>query len=166
MADVTDRERDVEKLRDLIKDVKVAMLTTEEQDGTLRSRPMATQQTEFDGDLWFFTSAGSPKVDEVRRNRRVNVSYADPNDQHYVSVSGTAELVTDRRKMKELWSPLYKAWFPDGLDQPDLALLKVHVEQAEYWDLPSGKAVALAGFVKSLVTGKRFEGGEDRKVEL
>jgi general stress protein 26 len=128
---------------------------------------MATQETEFDGDLWFFTDAGSPKVDEVERDERVNVSYAAPDDNRYVSISGTARLVRDRAKIKELWNPVLKAWFPEGLDDPDLALLRVRVEKAEYWDSPSSKMVQLAGFVKAIATGKRADDiGENEKIDL
>lgn len=163
---------DVEKLRDLIQDIRVAMLTTVEEDGSLRSRPMATQKltqkAEFDGELWFFTGAGSEKVQEIRREQHVNVSYADPDDERYVSVSGTALIVHDRAKAEELWSPVLKAWFPQGLDDPDLALLRVKVEKAEYWDSPSGKMVQLLGLVKALATGERYHAdpGENEKLEL
>ena len=156
----------ISKLGEMIKDIKVAMLTTMEPDGTLRSRPMMVQEVEFDGDLWFFTAASSPKVQEAQQANRVNVSFAAPDDQRYVSLSGQASLVRDRRKIEELWNPLFKAWFPDGVDDPDLALLKVSVNQAEYWDSPSGKMVAIAGFVKALATGERMEGGENQKLDL
>jgi general stress protein 26 len=166
MAQQTDRSYAIKKLGDLIKSIEIAMMTTIEADGSLRSRPMATQQVEFDGELWFFASTSSPLAEELRQDERVNLSYAKPDDQRYVSVSGTAAIIDDREKMRELWSPIYKAWFPDGLEDPDLALLKVTVEQAEYWDSPSGVMVAMAGLVKALVTGEPYEGGENRKLEL
>jgi general stress protein 26 len=125
-------EQNVKKLAGLIKGVKVAMLTTRCPDGSLRSRPMLTQEADFDGTLWFFTRAQAPKVGEVERHEQVNVSYAAPEDERYVSVSGTARLVRDPRKIKELWNPAYKAWFPQGLDDPELALLRVEAERAEY----------------------------------
>ena len=156
----------VQKLRELIGDVDIAMLTTMDQDQSLRSRPMGTQQTEFDGDIWFFTKAPSGKVKEIEHNSKVNVSYSKPSDQLYVSVSGNAEVSHDRAKMEELWNPLLKAWFPDGLEDPDIALLKIHVDKAEYWDSPSGTLVALAGFVKAIVTGEQADGGENEKINL
>ncbi|MBD0325974.1 MAG: pyridoxamine 5'-phosphate oxidase family protein, partial [Pyrinomonadaceae bacterium] len=137
-----------------------------EADGTLRSRPMSTQQVEFDGDLWFFTRASAPKVDEVRRDERVNVSYAKPEDQRYVSISGTAQIVRDRRKIEELWKPELKAWFPKGLEDPDIALLKINVEQAEYWDSPSSTMAHIFGFVKAIATGQTYEPGENEKINL
>lgn len=162
----TTTSNEIETLRELIKDIRFAMLTTVDEDGFLRSRPMATQSAEFDGELWFFTEASSPKAGEVERDHRVNVSYAAPDDNRYVSVSGTARMVRDRAKAEELWKPALKAWFPEGLDDPDLALLRVQVEKAEYWDSPSSKMIQLAGFLKAVVTGKRIDPGENEKLDL
>jgi general stress protein 26 len=153
MEDNKTREEGINKLKDLIGDVKVAMLTTIDR-GVLRSRPMQTQDFDFDGDLWFFTSTNTHKTEEIEKDRRVNVSYAAPESNTYVSVSGTARIVTDRQKIAELWSPIHKAWFPEGPDDPNLCLLKVEAEQAEYWDSSSSTIVQVAGFVKALVTGK------------
>ncbi|MGC3966738.1 MAG: pyridoxamine 5'-phosphate oxidase family protein [Pirellulales bacterium] len=159
-------DRAVQRLGELIKDIRIAMFTTVGLDGALHSRPMATQQTPFDGELWFFTKGSSLKVDELEEHRRVNLSYADPSHQRYVSVSGTASVFRDRGKEEELWNPLYKAWFPDGLDDPDLMLLRVTVEEAEYWDAPSNSMMHIIGFVKALVTGKEYEPGEHGELEL
>ncbi len=156
----------VKKLADLIHGIKFAMLTTIDEEGDLHSRPMATQQTDFDGDLWFFTGRDTAKIDEVNQRNKVNVSYADPEDNRYVSVSGLAYLVNDRSKAKELWNPAYKAWFPGGLDDPNLCLLRVEVDKAEYWDSPSSAVVHIAGFVKALATGERYHPGENEKLRL
>ena len=135
------------------------MLTTEDADGVLRSRPMATQRVEFEGDLWFFTSASSKKVREAATHNEVNLSYVDPGSNKYVSVSGSASLVRDPAKARELWNPIYKAWFPKGLEDPILALLKVEVNKAEYWDSPSSTMVQLAGFLKAVATGQTYQPG-------
>jgi len=156
----------VTKLGELIQGIKVAMLTTVDDDGSLRSRPMATQDAEFEGDLWFFTRASTAKVHEVEHDQHVNVSYADPGRNRYVSVSGRAQLVRDKIKVEQLWSPELKAWFPEGLEDSELALLKVTVETAEYWDSPSSTVVQIAGFVKALVTHQPYEPGDNEKIEL
>ena len=104
---------------------------------------MATQEVEFDGTLWFFTQASSEKAREIRQNPQINASYVSVEDHHYVSLTGHASVVQDREKMQELWSPAYRVWFPQGQDDPDLALLKVDVEQAEYWDMLSSSMVNL-----------------------
>lgn len=159
---------DIETLREKIKDIKIAMLTTVDEDSTLRSRPMGTQDAEFDGDLWFFTGDPSGKSEEIRHNQQVNVSYADPSSNRYISVSGRGAIVHDKAKMKAYWSPIYKAWFPDGLDTPDIALLRVTVEKAEYWDFSSGKLVQLVGFVKAIAGDEEAheDMGEHEKINL
>jgi len=162
------REQMVAKVAELIKDINVAMMTTEAEDGLLHSRPMATQKTEFDGTLWFFTGLSTGKISEIDWNPEVNLSYSDGGANKYVSVSGTAEIVDDRAKKEELWSDIYKAWFPQGLDHPDLCLMKVEVTFAEYWDVPSGKMVQAFGFLKALATGERLkmEGESHGVVEI
>lgn len=158
------RQQQLNKIHALIKEIPVAMLTTADEDGSLRSRPMAVQPVEFDGNLWFFTGADTPKIDESQRHPQVNVSFADPERQYYVSVSGTATLVRDRPKMEELWSPWLRTWFPRGLDDPDLALLQVSVDTAEYWDAPSSAMVRLFGVVKATLTGQPSESGDHAKL--
>ena len=153
------RAQTIEKLNLLVKDIKIAMLTTVDE-GILRSRPMATQETDFDGELWFFTSKQTHKAEEIEKDKRVNVAYAEPDDNRYVSMSGTAELVDDRAKLEEFWRPSYLAWFPKGLEDQNLILLKVSVEQAEYWDATSSSLVEALGLIKSLVTGERTTTGD------
>ena len=159
------RQECIEKLKDMLEGIDFAMLTTL-CDGKLHSRPMSTQQFEFDGDLWFFTSRDSHKVDEVNADNRVNVAYSAPDDNRYVSVFGRAEIVKDRAKIEELWNPVYKAWFPEGLDDPKVCLMKVIVEEAEYWDASNSKLVQLAGFIKAIATGQEMKGGEHGKITL
>ena len=96
----------------LIKQAKIAMLTTTTPKGWLRSRPMGTQRESFHGHLWFFTHASEPKVQEIKRHPPVNVSFANPEDNAYVSLAGRASLVHDRAKMAALWQKPLKTWFP------------------------------------------------------
>lgn len=159
-------EQDVRKLGHLIRGIQVAFLTTVADDGTLHARPMATQHTDFDGTLWFFTREHSTKVDEVNARQQVGLTYADPHEQTYVAISGTAEVVDDDARKKELWHPLLKAWFPKGLSDPELALLKVTVERAEYWDAYNSTFVHLVGFAKALVTGEPYAPGEHKSLTL
>lgn len=154
------------KLQELIKDIKFAMLTTVDASGELRSRPMTTLESEPDGgDLFFFTRDDAPKVEEAQQERHVNLSYADPGDNNYVSVSGTARLLRDRAKIHELWKPVHKAFF-EGPDDPHLAILKVTPTSAEYWSSASnwlGQAIALA---KTMITGDEKSMGENKKLNL
>ena len=161
------RQGDLQKIRELIKDIDFCMLTTVDETGDLRSRPMSSNgDVDDDGDIWFFTNASSHKVTEIEKLPKVNVSFADPDDQRYISVSGTAQLVRDRAKIDELWKPEFKMWFPEGKDDPEIALLRVNLEKAEYWDSPSSTIGYALSFVSSLVTGKQPEFGENKKVEF
>jgi general stress protein 26 len=128
-------------LRKLIKDVRVAMLTTVSRDGRLRSRPMLTSEFGFLEGLWFVTRSSSLTAADIRDNLRVNVSYADRKGERYVSISGVAQLVHDPAKVKELWSGRHKEWLTLGKKDPDLRLMRVVVEQAEIWDAKTGHMV-------------------------
>ena len=156
--------KSMEKLAELIRVARIGMLATLEPNGTLRSRPLATLQLDAQGRLWFFSSVSAPKVGEIDRHSQVNVSYCDPDKQDYVSISGAAEVVRDREKMKQLWTPWVEPWFPRGLSDPDLGLLCVHIEQAEYWDAPESRMQRMFGLARAIATGDTHMLGEHEKV--
>jgi general stress protein 26 len=167
MTTTQSREENLQKIRDMVKDIDFCMLTTVDEHGDLHSRPMsANGEIDSDGNIWFFTDASSHKVSEVAKLPKVNVSFADPDNQKYVSVTGSAELVRDRAKIQELWKTEFKMWFPEGKDDPKIALLKINLEKAEYWDSPSSTVGFALSFVKSLVTGAEQDFGENKKVDL
>ena len=167
MTDTQTRSQSLEKLRELIKEIDFCMLTTIDEEGDPHSRPMSSNgDIDPNGDLWFFTNASSHKVDEVARSPKVNVSFADPDKQRYVSVTGVAQLIRDREKIGELWRPEFKMWFPKGKDDPEIALLCVSLEKGEYWDSPSSTIGFALSFVSSLITGKQPDFGENKKVDL
>lgn len=149
----------------MLEGIDFTMLTTI-AGGKLHSRPMSTQEMDENGDLWFFSADNTRKVDEIAADDRINAAYSDPDGNTYVSVFGRAEVVKDRAKIEELWSPVLKAWFPEGVDDPTICLLKVSVEEAEYWDAPSSKFVQLAGFVKALATGTEADYGDHGTIKL
>jgi len=145
-----------EKLWDLIKDTKFAMFTTRHSNGHLHSRPMTTQNKKVDEDssLWFFMSRSGDPVEDISAEPTVNVVYANPGDDSYVSVSGTARVVENVAKKEQLWSKLNEAWFKGGVTDPDLALVQVQITHASYWDVKSSKLVQLFAMAKAAVTGR------------
>lgn len=162
-----DQEADFQKVREMIKAMDFCMLTTVDENNDLHSRPMSLNgEVDAAGNLWFFTRDNTPKVFEVKRTPKCNVSFADPDNHRYVSISGSAQLIKDKAKIKELWKPQFKAWFPKGTDEPDIALLRVSLEKAEYWDSPGGTVAQVISFVSALVTGKSADWGENKKVEM
>ena len=153
---VTDPIESQQTLWALIKDIRFAMFSTRHGDGHLHSRPMTTQNSRLDEDanLWFFMSRASDSVADFAKDPQVNVSYADPGEDSYVSVSGTASVVENDAKKQQLWSKMAQAWFPKGVDDPDLALVRVRITHASYWDVKSSKLVQLFAMAKAAVTGR------------
>lgn len=155
-----------EKVWNLIKDISVALLATRSAEGHLHARPMVARQERFDGVLWFFTPLHCRKVEEIKADPEVLLSYSRPEDQHYVSVSGQAEIVYDRGVIAELWTEPMRTWFPKGIDDPNLVALKVTVESAEYWDVPSSALVYAYGYAKARLTGKSPKMGDIAHVDF
>ena len=156
----------VEQLNELIRDIRFAMLATVHSDGAVHACPMATQQIDVDGHLWLFTCTHTDKVDAIQENDNVCVAYADPDGQRYVSVSGRAQLLNNPEKKKELWNPLYKTWFPRGLEEPRLVLIRVQITDAEYWHAPEGRMVRLLGFENAAITGEQYRPRGYREIEF
>ena len=165
-TDGKSHDEQVAKIAELIKDVHICTLTTVDDGGALWSRPMGIQAEDFAGTLWFFTEAGSEKVEHIERNPNVSVAFSDPDDQNYVMMAGTASVLNDRDKIAELWSEPMRTWFPEGKDDPNIRLLKTDIHRAEYWDSPSSAVIYAYGYVKAVLTGEQPNPGDHAKVSL
>ena len=156
----------IKKINELIKGKQIAMLTSVSDEGHFHARPMAVLDVDFDGDLWFFTQKNTSKVEQIQHEARVNVAYSDPSNQDYVSLAGDARLVVDKALNEKYWQPQFEAWFPDGLDDPELALLRIEVQGAEYWDAPSSTIAHIKGFIQTKISGEQQHVGDHAKVEI
>lgn len=163
MDAMTDHEAKA-KIWSMIKDIKAAMLVTHAGEGHMHARPMVATHHEFDGALWFFTDRRSHKIDEIDDNPRVLLAYSDWSSQTYVAIDGTAEIYADRAKIDELWQETMRTWFPDGKDDPNIALIRVEADGAAYWDAPSSTMVHAYGYVKARLTGERPHPGDTGRV--
>lgn len=141
----------MQQVADMVKKIRIGMLTTEDESGLLVSRPMQAVRMDADGAIWFFTKAHSAKTHQLDR---VNLTFTDRDDLDYLSLAGSAELVFDRARMDELWSAMARPWFPGGKDDPELALLRVSVDTAELWDANDSRMLRLLGVAAATVTGK------------
>ncbi len=157
------RKEAIEKIKEMIGDIKVAMLTTVDNDGDLHSRPMMTQAHYFDGDVWFFAARSSDKIREIERNPSVNVAYVEGSN--FVSIAGTANIVSDVQKKKELWNTGLKVWFEEGPESSNVVLIHVDAKTAQYWDAPGNPLSQTVGMVKVLLTGDKDAAGESEKVQ-
>lgn len=154
------------KIAELAKGIHICMMTTVNAHGELSSRPMAVQDKPFDGTMWFLTRSTSEKVDEIEQDQHVLLTFAEPSDSKYLSLKGRASVSNDRAKIKELWNPMYKAWFPNGEDDPQIAVLKVEVSEGDYWEASSSKIVMMTKYLAAAVTGGKVAVGESGHVSV
>lgn len=158
-------EEALTKFKKLVDDIKICMFITNNNDNN-HTRPMATIQTDEDGTLWFFTDVRSVKVEEVGKDNAVHLVYAHPGKESYLDVWGSAQVITDKQQIKDKWSPIVKAWFPDGVDDPNLSLLKVKPSSSYYWDSETGKMIAFMKIAASAITGTKLSEGKEGSLKL
>lgn len=155
---------DVEKLWDAIKDIRTGMLTTSGAAG-LESRPMSASVDREASKIWFITRIDSEKTNEIADDSQVNVAFASPGSNSWISVTGTARVVRDAAKAKQLWSPFAEAWMPEGPEAPTTALIEVTPDHATLWDSPN-KLVQLFQVAAANITQKPPSGGDVVHVNL
>jgi general stress protein 26 len=146
----------LDKFKKLVKEINVCMfITNNNNDVKTHTRPMATVEVEENGTLWFFTDVRSIKVEEVQQEQKVHLTYSHPGKESYLDVWGSATVVTDRQQIKDKWSPIVKAWFPAGQDDPNLALLKVSPRDCYYWNAETGKMVQFLKMAAAAAMGNQ-----------
>jgi general stress protein 26 len=151
------------KLKELIESVRIGLLTTVDLDGSLHTRPVQTLRCDIDGTLWFFTDHLSPKAQELSHDMRVSVGYSEPSKGTYVVVAGHGRILRDQALARELWSFAQRAWYPKGVEDEHLSILRVALERAEYWETP-GKASYVLAALTATLTGEPAVVGHDRKL--
>jgi general stress protein 26 len=163
-----DHSRRVADLADKIRPVRSAMFTTVDQHGHLTSQPMTNQQVDADGGLWFYTSTTTDLWENIAANPEVNLSFSEPADNLYVSVSGVAERVVDPSRIHELWNPMVAAWFPNGVDDPHVVLVRVAARTVQYWDSNANTMTHMFELAKAAITGEKpeIDPGEHGKIQL
>jgi general stress protein 26 len=154
-----------EKVKELVSRSRVGMLGTLEA-GFMKFRPMSHVDVDDDGNIWFFTSKDSWKAEDVQRNPTVQLIYVNESDSCYLSIEGTAHLSDDQPRMRELFNPFVRAWFPKGLKDPSLALLIVHPMEMEYWSNDDSKVLTYLKILTAAATGSQPSLGNHGKVAL
>lgn len=164
--DIQNKEA-LDKFKKLVKEINVCMfITNNEHEHQEHTRPMATLDIDEDGSLWFFTDIRSVKVEEVNAHENVHLVYAHPGKESYLDVWGNAATTQDKQIIKSKWSPVAKAWFPNGVDDPNLTLLNVKPTSAYYWDANAGKMISFLKIATSAITGKQFSEGKEGKLSV
>ncbi len=161
-----DHSSQVAELKSKIKAIRFAMFTTIDAHGKLVSVPMTNQEMDAEGNLWFFTSTEAELWENIVAHPEVNLSFAEPNESMYVSISGRAERVVDRAKIHAMWNPAVQAWFPHGPDDPHAMLVRVVSDTAEYWDSSASAMVQMFNMAKAVLTGTTPAETEHAKIDL
>jgi len=154
----------ISKLQDLAKDIDICMFCTRTGDLPVQTRPMSTNSVDAEGNIWFISSKASNKNSELKQDSKVQLIYSKPNDAHFLSVTGKAHVITDRKKINDLWNSSAKAWFPEGKEDPDVSLIKVVPGEAKYWDTKHGKMISLLKIATAAVTGQPGDIGVEGKL--
>ena len=153
MGDVKNLTADnaVEKIREIAKDANICMFVTDLSNLPLAGRPMATQEVDEEGNIWFISDQNSNKNKEIDNDSKVQLFYSHTSNYEYLSIFGSAEIINDRSKIEELWTPMAKTWFKEGVDDPNIRLIKVKPEDAYYWDTKNNKMVSLIKFAMGAI---------------
>lgn len=156
----------IEKLKELIKHNSICLFATRLDNVPMEARPMSVGQVDDNGNMWFLSGKSSTKNQEIAIDPHVQLFFSNTSDQEYLTVYGTATEVNDQAKIEELWSPIAKAWFNEGVDDPDISAIRFEPQDAFYWDTKSGRMISLIKILASTVTGKAVEEGVRGKLTL
>jgi general stress protein 26 len=158
------RQEANEKIKELAEKTDVCLFATNLTSLPLTTRPMSTRAVDEEGNIWFFSRAGSHKNMEIAADNRVQLFYANNTGSEYLTIFGTATILKDPAKAKELWSAIAKTWFERGYDDPELTLLKIVPEDGHYWDTKDGKIISLFKMVAGAIVGKELVEGVEGDV--
>lgn len=159
-------KKGIDKIKDLAKDIRTCMFCTNVEDLPFNTRPMATADVDDHGNIWFFSNTTSDKNVEIKNDEMVQLIYANNSDNHFLTVTGKAQIVKDRQKIDELWNSMVKAWFPEGKDDRQISLLKIIPQDAYYWDTKNGKMITLLKIATAVVTGNKPDAGVQGKIKV
>ena len=163
--DLTGKEA-LDKMKELVEHNSICMFTSNVGETPLQTRPMTTQEVDDEGNFWFLSPKDSHKNYEIRSDARVQLLFANTSASEYLTVYGTATIINDRKKIEELWSPMAKAWFQQGKDDPNLSLIKVSPEHAYYWEPKQNKMVTLMKMAASAVSGQKMDIGHQGSLKV
>lgn len=169
MSDIKNliNEEAIDKLKKIVGDIDICLFCTNlRTDDGSTSRPMSTQKVCDQGNLWFFSEINSDKNKEILQNKNVQLFYSHPDKNSYMVVNGEAEIILERAKVEELWTPMVKLWFTEGKDDPKISVIKVKPTSAYYWDTDGNKMINFFKMVSSLVLGTSPVSGKEGMVTV
>ena len=159
------RQEAMKKIKELADDADICLFVTNLTQIPLSARPMSRQRIDDDGTLWFFSERDSQKNTDIEQDNRVQLFFSNRNSSEYLSIYGTAEILVDKEKAEELWTPIVKTWFNGGPEDPTLTIIKVTPEDGYYWDTKDGKLITLLKIAAGAIAGREFDGSLEAKLK-
>ena len=157
----------IDKVKQLAKDIDICLFCTNiKVDEGESARPMSTQDADEEGNLWFFSDKNSIKNKEIENDKNVRLYYSHPSKSSYMVLNGEAEIIFDRQKVDEIWSPLVKTWFKEGKDDPNISLIKVTPKNAYYWDVEGNQMINFFKMIASVATGTTLVDAKEGTIKL
>ncbi len=160
------RQEAISKVKELIKHNATCIFATSLEKLPITARPMAVQEVDDEGNIWFMSSKDSNKNVEINNNSKVQLFFSNTSDYEFLSVYGNAVIMYDKAKIEELWTPIAKAWFEEGKDDPKVSVIKVEPEEGYYWDTKSGKMVSMIKMLAGMITGNAPDDGVEGKITI
>lgn len=155
----------IKKIQELVEAANVCLFATQLTQVPLSVRPMSTSKVDEEGHIWFFSKKDSDKNEHILEDDQVQLMYSNSGSSEYLSLYGHAEIIRDRNKIEELWTPMAKAWFTEGKEDLTITLLKVTPKEGHYWDTKNGKVISLIKIAVSALSGKPSDIGVEGKLE-
>lgn len=168
MAEIKNLEKEEAnlKLKELAESIKVCLFCTKLSSTPFVTRPMAISQVDEDGKMWFLSKSDSHKNVDIQQDEKVQLIFADPSSSHFLSVYGEADIFTDEKSIEKAWTPLAKAWFTGGKDDPALTAIRIYPLDAHYWDTKDGKVISLIKIATAALTGTTMDGGVEGQLSV
>ncbi len=168
MSDVKDLNdtQAIDKLKELVSDIDICLFCTNLKGDGSTARPMSAQKVCDQGNLWFFSDINSDKNREIKEDKHVQLFFSHPGKSSYLVVNGEAEIIIDKKKTEELWTPLVKTWFKEGKDDPNISIIKVRPTTAHYWDTDGNRMINFLKMVASAATGKTLVTGKEGELTV
>lgn len=156
----------VEKIKKLAESADICHFVTAVTKIPFSTRPMSTQKVDDNGSVWFMSDKSSTKNNDIKNDNRVQLFYSHQSSSEYLSIYGTAEIVFDKKLIDEMWTPIAKAWFTEGKDDPAISLIKVTPQEGYYWDTKNNKMISLVKIATAIVTGKTMDDGVEGNLKV
>ena len=157
----------IDKLKSLVDDIMVCLFCTNlKTDDGSTCRPMSAIKVCDQGNIWFFSEKSSDKNIAITSDKNVQLFFSHPAKSCYLVVNGEAEIILDKAKIEELWTPVAKIWFKEGKDDPTISVIKVTPKMAYYWDSDGSRMINFLKIVASVVIGTNLVDGKKGTITI